>query len=407
MHTTTKRRSTLSMCLSLPLLLSSPLLETGCNENRLDGLTDDDGGNGEWDLSGIRRDLGRNRDAACASVKAEASLTKRPVDIIFIIDNSGSMSDEALAVNNNLNKNFADIIQKSGLDYRVIMVTRHGPYNGLATKAICVTKPLSTLASCSPVPTQPGNNPPIFYHYSRQIESNDSFQRLLNTYNGAEKDDFNLAPMGWSQWLRTDSFKVFVEITDDESGTSETAFETALFAKTPKMFGDAMKRNYVWHSIAGLHENNPATKPWAPADAVQTTVCSGGDAVAPGQVYQRLSKLTGGLRFPICEYASFDAVFNQIALGVIDGAKVACDFPVPMPPPNQKIDPDTIIVEYTPMGTGTPISYKQVPTLAQCMPNAFYIDANRIYLCPAACTTVQQDSKAKLDITFDCLEIIG
>ena len=79
----------------------------------------------------------RNRDAACASVKAEATLGKKPVDIIFVIDNSGSMSDEIPAVQNNINKNFADIIGKSSLDYRVIMVTRHGKYNG-TSRAICV-----------------------------------------------------------------------------------------------------------------------------------------------------------------------------------------------------------------------------------------------------------------------------
>ena len=45
--------------------------------------------------------------------------------------------------------------------------------------------------------------------------------------------------MGWSTWLRPDAFKVFIGITDDNSDTTETVFESQLLAKTPKMFGTA------------------------------------------------------------------------------------------------------------------------------------------------------------------------
>ena len=383
-----------------------------CNSNRLPGDEGDDDEDmamsGVYDLAGLDLSKKRDRDAACASVKAEATLQKKPVDIIFVIDNSGSMTDEIQAVQQNINKNVADIIGKSGLDYRVIMLARHGNYNGALTNAICVEKPLSTLATCRPVPTRPGPNPPKFYHYSRQIESSDSFDRILGTYNGSEGDEFGLGPGGWSKWLRTDAFKVFVEITDDNSTMNETTFETRLFALLPKHFGDATNRNYVFHSITGLKENTPPTKAWGPMDPVQTAKCTrGGGAVNPGAIYQNLSRKTGGLRFPICEHASFDAVFSSIATGVIAGSKVACDFPMPMPPPGQKVDLDSVLVEYTPNSMGAPQTIKQVPNAAACAPSAFYIEKDRVNLCPATCTTVQADANAKVEVVFDCLSIIG
>lgn len=394
------------LCLSGALALGA----ASCNNSRVgEEYTDsEDGGlppTPTYDLYG--RDLARprNRDAACASVKAEATLTKKPVDVIFVIDNSGSMSDEILAVQNNINTNFASIIGKSGLDYHVIMLASHG--NAASAQKVCVSKPLSTI-DCTPVPARPGDNPPIFYHYSRNVQSTDSFQRILGSIDGREKDEFGRYTTGWLPLLRTDAYKAFIEITDDESSTTWTAFDTQLVAKSPAQFGSTAMRNYVWHSIIGVKENNPATKPWGPMDPLQTTKCTrGGGAVGPGTEYQKLSIATGGLRFPICEHASFDAVFNAIAMGVIAGAKVACDFKMPEAPAGEKIDPDSIIVEYTPMGTGSTQAFKKVKDVAACSPGSFYIDNNRINLCPDSCQLVQSDSAAKVQVLFDCLSIIG
>lgn len=393
------------------LALGLVAVPVSCYEARLDVDVEDTSGDGSdkwprYDMTGHDFPRPRDRDAACAEVRAEATLEKKPADIIFIIDNSGSMTDEILAVQNNINKNFADIIGKSGLDYRVIMVTSHGDARG--RQSVCIAAPLSKHASCSPLPPQPGINPPRFYHYSLEVESWDSFQRALGSLDGRERDQYNLAPTGWQSWLRENAFKVFVEITDDESSMTETDFDKQLLAKLPKQFGNVLNRNYVWHTIAGLKQNNPATTPWQPADPIQNTVCTkGGGAVAPGLKYQRLSVLTGGLRFPICEYASFDAVFNHVAAGVVAGTKVACDFALPPPPPGQQIDLGTVLVEYTPGGVGAATEFKQVAGAAACAPDSFYIDKGRVYLCPQACMTVQADPKAKVNVLFDCLVIIG
>ena len=227
-------------------LLALPL---ACNEARLgdtevNGDEDLSDGTRYYDLKGVDLSRIRDRDASCAEVRAEATLQKKPVDIIFVIDNSGSMTDEIRSVEQNINKNFADIIGKSGLDYRVIMVTSHG--NASTQQSVCISAPLSKHASCSPVPAQPGNNPPRFYHYSIEIESTDSFQRLLASVNGSVKDQYNLAPGGWQTWLRTDAYKAFIEITDDTSAMSEVDFDTQLLAKAPTQFGTKAARNYVW-----------------------------------------------------------------------------------------------------------------------------------------------------------------
>ena len=58
----------------------------------------------------------------CATAQAEATLTKEPVDIILVLDNSGSMAQELQAVEDNINKNFASILATGDADYRVILI---------------------------------------------------------------------------------------------------------------------------------------------------------------------------------------------------------------------------------------------------------------------------------------------
>jgi len=360
-------------------------------------------------------DAGFDPDAACLTQSSEAMFKQKAVDIIFIIDNSNSMSDDIIAVENNISTNFAAIIGASGVDYRVIVIGEHG--SALDTDSICIKAPLST-TTCNPIPADPGQNPPIFYHYNIPIDSHNSLCQVLDTYDGKVPDLDGYAPNGWKEWLRTDALKIFVELTDDGvtcfgqgisyndgdaiQGGSNVAnkFDADLLAKDPAQFGNANKRNYVWHSILGLKENNPATTPYLPAAPVITEVCAG--SPGPGTAYQFLSKTTGGLRFPICENASFDVVFQEIAKGVIEGSNVSCEFAVPTPPDGQMLDLSTVQVEYTPEGMGMPQIFKQVKQYSECVDNAFYISNDVIKLCPTSCDAVQKDLKAKIDVLYGC-----
>lgn len=351
---------------------------------------------------------------ACVATSAEATLLVKPVDVIFVIDNSGSMGDNIQSVQNNINDSFAAIIGASGIDYRVIMISMHG---NLGSESICVGAPLST-TDCNPVPAQPGENPPIFYQYSVEIGSHDSVCRAFSSYDGTLADSFGLAPGGWSQWLREDAFKVFVEVTDDgttctfdgqnfddndnepDGLTAAAAIDATLLALDPVQFGNVNKRNYMWHSIVGLAEAAVPTDAYGPAEPIVVGECS--TAVAPGSAYQALSVLTGGLRFPICQFASFDVVFQEIATGIVEGALVACEFAIPEPPPGETIDLDTVVLEYTPGGGGAPVNMAQVADLAACVPSAFYIEGDLIKLCPDACAVVQADDAASVNVLFGC-----
>ena len=332
-----------------------------------------------------------------------------PVDIIFVIDNSGSMGQEIQAVENNINVNFASIIAASGLDYRVIMLAEHGPWN--PAESICVEAPLSGIPAggCASPPAQPVNNPPIFYHYSYPVLSHDSFCKILDRFD--KPDQYSQAPNGYSQWLRPNAFKVFIEITDDgvscswsgntfSDGNSVAggnvagpAFDTALLALSPSQFGTAAARKYIWYSIIALENRvsgNP-TVPWLPADPITTGECP--TAADPGTGYQALSKLTGGLRFPLCEPSYYDVVFNAIASNVV--SSMACQYVIPA-----NVNPAAASLQFTP-SVGPPELWTMAADLASCVGDQWYLDdpsnPSLILLCPDACTRAQNDVGSQVE----------
>ena len=379
-----------------------PPIDTGNGAGGSDGT----GGNGFNTANGGA--TGGN-GPTCATASAAATLIKEPVDIILVLDNSGSMADELDAVEKNINVNFANILQQSGVDYRVILISRHRrdprAASGESSTSICVSSPLSGLAVCpGPKPV----NSDRFFHYSIKIESTDSFDQILATFNQRDQK-FDLTLVGWSEWLRPGAKKVFLEMTDDNAALPVDAFVQKLAALAPAQFGsDSAHPTFVFHSIIGIQEKAPVTAPYAPDEPIQTATCKGGgDSVAnAGLSYQDLSKRTGGLRFPICEFAAYDAVFSTIANDVVVKSQLACDFDIPNPSDGQELDLTKVAVAYTTGGAAAPTQFGQAATSAACEANAFYIENNHIYLCPDTCATVKADGAAKVDVLFTCQSTI-
>src|SRR5690606_19347917 len=94
---------------------------------------------------------------------------------------------------------------------------------------------------------------------------------------------------GWGTYLRDGTQKVILLISDDDAATSNPGnfgeFDAAFLALSPEHFGTADDRNYVFHSILGMAENNPATAAWPPTAPVQSGQCSPG-SVRAGVIHQ-------------------------------------------------------------------------------------------------------------------------
>jgi hypothetical protein len=306
-------------------------------------------------------------DAACAAVNQQAETMKQPADIIWVLDNSGSMATEAAAVQSNMNI-FAQQIIASGIDVRVVVLSAEqliifGIPVGIG---ICIAPPLGS-GQC------PADSlPPKYLHVPAAVGSHDALNLLIDRYRD------------YASMLRPNASKTFVVVTDDEAtqppNNSAAAFTAAVKALDPVMFAK-------W-KLSGVYCSTPCLN------------CAG-----TGLVYEQLRQQTGGVSGDMCT-TDFAPVFKALAESVIIGSKLACEWNIPPPPVGQTFDPGLVNVIYTPSGQ-TARDVFNVPLAADCGTQGgwFYDDAakpTKILACPATCTEIQADMQAKIDVAFGC-----
>ena len=294
----------------------------------------------------------------CAAVGEEAELVPLPADIIFVVDNSGSMSFEAAEIQANLNEFSAQIIA-SGIDVHVVLVSSY-PNNG---NGICIDPPLGA-GGC------PGadNNPPTFTHVDRRVASNNAWEVLLDTH--AE----------WAPAMRAESSKHIVVVTDDSSNMTVENFDAQFQALDPSYVG------YIHHSVV-CHSDCPS-------------------AADIGTRYIELSNQTMGVAADLCDQ-DFQAVFDVLSTEVIGGTELSCEFEIPTPPDGMEFNPDQVNLEFND-GMGGTLEIGRVDTAADCpgVSDGWYYDdpmnPQLILVCPQTCEKMQGVLNGSISIAFGC-----
>jgi hypothetical protein len=172
------------------------------------------------------------------------------VDIVWVVDNSGSMNREITEVGDKINS-FAREVERSGLDYRVVFLTA-GPGE---TNGVCVPEPLAG-PRCQDTPR--------FRHVRQPVDSTNGLQLLLDRYGS-----FDL-------FLRPEATRHVVMVTDDDSNLPAPAYRAEAAARAPLL------EHAIVHGVVGLSFRD----------------CP--DIARVGTVYQELAQATGGVVVPIC-----------------------------------------------------------------------------------------------------------
>jgi hypothetical protein len=286
----------------------------------------------------------------CASATGEAKLTGGGVDIIWFIDTSGSMSQETAWVQQNLN-DFASYIGAQNLDYRVVMIGK---------SSLCVKPPLGG----------PGcTDGPRYRHVKETVGSTNGLEKIISTY------------AKWQDFLRPDTTKNFIAVTDDNSRKDAAWFNAELAKLTKPGFADG----YVFHSIVAY-------------GSIAKKGCTTGARI--GEVYLDLTQQTKGVKFPVCDQ-DWKSIFDQLAKSVAQTAKAPCSYLIPDPPKNKTFNPNLILVWRA--DPGQEMVIPKVADKASCGANGWYYDdpqnPKTVVLCPQTCKAVEG---GKIEIEFGC-----
>lgn len=283
-----------------------------------------------------------------------------PVDIIWIVDSSGSMENEAMRVQENLNA-FSSAMDAVDLDYRVVMIT--------TSSFVSVPPPLGT--------------GPRYRLLDRGVDSHESLQALL--------DEFPR----YGDFLRAAATTHFVVVTDDESDLEPDTFLGRM--------RDLLGKTFVFHAIASERVAPGFTNPTGAC--VTSTGFPPEGAANPGDRYYQLARDTGGLTFSICT-SDWSSLFRDLTTVVAVPTPLPCSYEIPPPPMGMSFDRNRVNVVYTPSSTGAADTIPSVGSSDRCGAEGWYYDdpANPsvILLCPSSCTLLGSDPGGRVNIAYGC-----
>lgn len=383
----------------------------GCGEGRRvpgDGGLGDGGGDATDDSgpSDGSPDTMVDLDAACATAVETAEVAILPVDIIWVVDNSASMETAITQVQLGLN-DFANRIEASGLDFRVIMLSLRGPSSPDGRFPVCIPAPLSGDSSCG--------DGPRFFQSSVDIRSTQPLEQFLGTLGQtagfADGESRGGAP--WRELLRPEASKTIVVVSDDDSRLTPTQFESFAGGSNP-FNSTTLPPGILDASWGGLFEGYTFSGLYgwgSETDPTETCMFSDGTVPDnPGETYTALVERTGGVRAQICAGASaWGPFFDAVASTVEETARIACEIPLPAPPDGMMLDATKVNVILS--GSAASSLLPKVADAAACGPaGGWYYDDDdaptQVILCPDSCEDanelVRDEGAAGVEVQFGC-----
>lgn len=308
----------------------------------------------------------------------EAQNMRQPADIIFGVDTTGSMAEEIGFTEQNMNA-FSQQISNAGIDVHVILIS--GLQDGMQevpiyVDGVCIDAPLGT-GSC-PADAKP----PSYAHIAHPLADWDILQGYIDTYSM------------YKQYLRADSFKTFVSISDGD------------IAGNPILQQPINSADKFIDAVSRLEPQSSLWNDWRYSAIYSFSACGVGNDV--GTVHADLVQRTHGIAGDLC-LQDFKPVFDDLAKQVTQVVRLACQWEIPSAPQGETFDAKETNVQLSLDGHTEQLG--KAPSVADCgARDGWYYDSDaaprRVIACPSTCSRIQLAQDAQVRVLFGCETVV-
>ena len=250
-----------------------------------------------------------------ASFKQTAALSVKKIDILWVVDNSGSMDTSQ----QNLADNFASFISRfnqKGYDFHMAVVTTDGwekRFNGSSSKARFRD---GLGANRTGVYVMNKNTPNLSSVFTTNIRvgiNGNGDERPFDSMIQSMSDSFNTA----RGFRRADAFLAVVMVSDEED-FSHSSYSFNENYSNPNLFTVQSMVNYLdtlTNRVSGQSANYSVSSITVPDAACSTQLSTDGFARKIGTRIAQLADATGGVKGSLC--SNFGSTLDLISESII------------------------------------------------------------------------------------------
>jgi hypothetical protein len=321
---------------------------------------------------------GAGAQPACQSIVQRPEIIPGgQADIIIAVDTSGSMDDETLAVQNNLNRLSASLTA-ANIDAHVVLIAfRATSSRDDDENSICIAPPLGVDGAC---PYGDDSRAPNFLHVAEEVGSHDALEVITSTLPR------------YQSMLRPGATKTILVVTDDEAEPADPQAFSTWVGSQSAFQGSTFRFSGIF--CTGSSDN-----------------CENA-----GTTYSTLLTQTGGVFGDLGQFATgqvdqqFQVVFDSLTKAVVrDAVPVDCEWKIPPIPAGKVLDPKKVNVRFT-SGAGVQDVLFALGSAAECAAagGGWYYDVpsapTRVIACESSCTKVRADDQGMIEVLFECTE---
>ncbi len=335
---------------------SSGVFDTGEASTSTGPVDPDDGTTSTTSTtSGSGTDTG---PGVCMENDVSISNTDQPAGVIFLVDNSPTMGEEAAEISARLNT-FANSLSAQ-IEASYVMISA---YPDDDPQGVCVDPPLGN-GGCP----ASDNNPPEYIHIDLPVTSLNAISHIFVTYEQ------------WADALPAGAKRHLVAISDADTGVSVLDFDLSFLMLDPEL-----NNEYRFHV------------------SVATEDCEAATTV--GNNFMALADASGGYVHNLCTQ-NYE-MFTQGLLGrILNDVGDRCRYELPPTPPGSVFHPD--YVELLLNLDGVMTSPPQVGSEAECPPasTAWYwenpVVPEVMLACPYTCDLIKMYAVIESSVRFLC-----